>query len=196
MSKLNSIKSSRKTTKVPTTCIVMLKQNVGTHVPACVQYKCQSVLTTKTKSERTNSAKQNVTLYSSCTMITNDKTKKTNICTVLYIIYIIYIIYILYICPIWLHVWKYSAYVGFLILWNAQQIKNAMGREHSTILKKDNCVRHSGWKPVRKAITRDEPTHTGRMILKRILKKYDIGVWTGFTRFRTGTNGSWATISF
>ena len=59
------------------------------------------------------------------------------------------------------------------------QIKNEMGQACSTYGGEEWRIQDFGWGNLREKDHLEDPGVNGRKILRRIFRKWDVGVWTG-----------------
>jgi len=64
-----------------------------------------------------------------------------------------------------------------------------VGGECSTCGGEEKCIQCFGGETLRERDYLDDPGIDGRILLRWIFKKWDVGVWTGSSWLRIGTGG-------
>jgi hypothetical protein len=67
--------------------------------------------------------------------------------------------------------------------------KHEIGRAYSTYGVEERCIQGFWWGNMRKSGNMEDPDVDGRIILRWIFRKCDVGVWTGLSWLRVGTIG-------
>jgi hypothetical protein len=62
-----------------------------------------------------------------------------------------------------------------------------MGVARSTYGREERCIESYGVEPEGKIDQLEDPGVVGKMVLKWIIRKWDVGTWTGSSWFRIGT---------